>query len=195
MTTNIFSKFTIIGLTISIVSFTGCSSDTNSTEVKSEPQKEVATVIHTPITLKAEIEELEKAVENLETPNHKDVAKQLIEYYENYADLFREDSLAPEMLFRAGNQAVNVEEYDLAIEEYAKVERYYRNYLKRPEAIFLEAFVFETYKNEFGKAEEKYQKLIKQYPDHQLSNQAKESLKYIGVSDEERIRQFEKQNQ
>ena len=195
MITNVLSKFTLISLTITVISFTGCSGDTKSTDANTETQTVETSVIHTPATLKAEIEELEKAVENLDTPNHKDVAYQLIQYYEDYADMFVRDTLAPEMLFRAGNQAVNIEEYDLAIKEYAAVERIYRTYLKRPEAIFLEAFVFETYKNEFGKAEEKYKKLIKQYPDHQLANQAKESLKYIGVSDEERIKQFEKQNQ
>lgn len=195
MTTNVFSKLTVIGLAVAAVSVVGCSNETSSTEITTEKPKTEEVIIHTPVTLKAEIEVLERDVENLDNPNHKDVAIQLIQYYDDYANLFKNDTLAPEMLFRAGNQAVNIQKYDKAIKEYAAVEHNYRNYLRRPEAIFLEAFVFETYKNEYGKAEEKYQKLIKQYPKHQLAIQAKESLKYIGVSDEERIKQFEKNNQ
>ena len=193
MTTLTFSKTIFAGVFTVMLMFTGCSGTepekkTDSISVEEGPR------LHTTESLQKEISELEGSLENPNLPNRIAVSKQLIEYYEDYTNMFSNDKLAPEMLFKAGNQAVNIEEYDLALKEYNLVEEYYRNYLKRPEVLFLQAFVYETYKNEYGKAKERYEKLIKQYPDHELAVQAKESLKYMGISDEERIRQFEKKN-
>ena len=187
-----FSKSTLGGLMLVTLVFTGCAENKDPNTKSKDAEKTENKGVHTPASLLAEITELETVVTDINTPNHTEKSLQLIQYYEDYANMFSNDKLAPEMLFRAGNQAVNLEKYELSIEEYSRVEKKYRYYLKRPEAIFLEAFVYETYLDEYGKAEEKYKKIIKQYPKHELASQAEESLKYIGMSDEERIKQFEK---
>ena len=190
---NIFTSTLFSALLVSAV-FTGCSSDnSSSSDDSSTAVREAEVVTHTPETLHKEIKELEEAVANLDTPNHDKVTMQLIEYYQSYADLFSNNEKAPDMLFKAGNQAVNLQDYTLSLSLYNNVEIHYRNYMKRPECLFLQGFVYESYLNEFGKAKEKYEKLIKQYPKHELAGQAKESIKYLGISDEERIRQFENQ--
>ncbi len=174
-------------MSVLIFGFTGCSDKNES----SNEEVVLESKVHTPESLLMEIEELEKAASNLDLPNHVQVTNQLIQYYEDYAKLFSGNEMAPDMLFRAGNQSVNLENYPKAIELYANVEKHYRQYQKRPECIFLQAFVYETYLNEFGKAKEKYEKLIKQYPDHSLAEQAKQSIDFLGVSDEDRIKQFQ----
>ena len=189
----IFAPVILLGMSLVFVGCENNSSSSNenieSTEIKDVPNT------HTPETFLKEIESLEKAVANPNLPNHDIVALQLVEYYQTYAQLFGNNELAPEMLFRGGNQAVNIQDYNMAITLYAQIESHYSTFQKRPEAIFLQGFVFESYLNEFGKAQEKYEKLIKQYPDHILALQAEESIKYLGISDEERIRQFEKNSE
>ena len=192
MNMHTFSKSILFSFIVVSVFFTGCTDENETNKKNQKTEESVTSKIHTPETLLKEIEDLEAAVANLDTPNHDAVAKQLIEYYQSYAEMFPNNQLAPEMLFKAGNQAVNLQEYDLALTKYFFVEQYYLNYLKRPECLFLQAFVYETYKNEYGKAQEKYELLIEEYPKHELSEQAKISLKYLGMTDEERIKQFEK---
>jgi len=192
MNMHTFSKSILFSFILVSVVFTGCTDENETNKKNQKTEEAVTSKIHTPETLLKEIEDLEAAVANLDTPNHDAVAKQLIEYYQSYAEMFPNNQLAPEMLFKAGNQAVNLQEYDLALTKYFFVEQYYLNYLKRPECLFLQAFVYETYKNEYGKAQEKYELLIEEYPKHELSEQAKISLKYLGMTDEERIKQFEK---
>jgi hypothetical protein len=179
-----FSVF--LGVGLMAIGLFGCGSSDSAEET---PSTDIVRT-HTPETLQKEIEELEHAVSDPDIPNHHKMVLQLIDFYQSYAKIFSTNELAPEMLFRAGNQAVNIEEYDLALQLYAQVEKDYREYLKRPECIFLQGFVFENYKNQLGTSKEAYERLISEYPKHILSEQAKQSISYLGMSDEERVRSF-----
>jgi hypothetical protein len=58
----------------------------------------------------------------------------------------------------------------------------------------LQGFIYDTYTDELGKAKEKYEFLISEYPKHVLVEQAEISIANLGKSDADLIRQFEKQN-
>ncbi len=161
----------------------------NETAAKSEVEK-----VYTEESMQGEITELEKEEMAAKPEMKAPLRERLIGFYLSYADLFPEDSLAPEMIFKAGNQAVNGEEFKKAIGYYQRVVDNYPGYLKRPEAMYMIGFVYDAHLNEKGNAKMAWEKLIAAYPDHILSEQAQQSIEVLGMSDEELIRKFEQQN-
>lgn len=161
----------------------------NHGKAKEEVEK---VVTYTPETLLKEIQIIEQSLDNPNTPQRDELTTQLVDFYLSYADLFSKDPLTPDMVFKAGNQSVNLENFDDALAHYDRVDRNYTAYQKRPESIYLQGFIYDTYKNEYGKAKEKYERLIKLYPKHILAEQATQSIAHLGLSDEEIIRSFEK---
>ena len=176
------------------IGFFACSGNVESnTEVNQSPaENKKETGKYTPESLNAVIMEMEDAIQNPTTPDKEDLRTDLAGFYQSYYTLFSGDSLAPDMLFRAGNMYVNLNRFDEALAMYSTIENKFRGYQKRPESIYLEGFIYDTYKNEFGNAKEKYQILIKDYPNHELAEQAKQSIENLGLTDEEIIRKFEK---
>lgn len=168
------------------------NSTSNEIQEKSNKTENIKT--HTPETLQKVIADLEKDLANPAAANHDAMAKQLVEFYASYVKLFPKDSLAPEMLFRAGNQSVNLNDFTGALTYYAKVENKYVAYVKRPECIYLQGFIYDTYLNEFGKAKEKYESLIEQYPKHELAKQSQYSVQNLGMTEQELIKSFEAKN-
>jgi TolA-binding protein len=69
--------------------------------------------------------------------------------------------------------------------------------VKRPDAIFLKAFIAETGLKDVELAKKSYQGFIKAYPNHVLAQDAQLLLQQLQskVSDEELIRQFEAKEQ
>jgi tetratricopeptide (TPR) repeat protein len=174
--------------------FVGCSESKNPSKEESILKEAIQPVgeTYTPITLGIVILELEESFENPNAPQKEVVASQLVTFYGDYYRLFPNDKNTADMIFKAGNQCVNLKKFDEALEWYNTIDVRYSNYQKRPEALYLQGFVYDTYKNEFGNAEEKYKRLIKLYPNHILTPQAEQSIQNLGLSDVEIIRKFEK---
>ncbi|UTW65933.1 hypothetical protein KFE94_14930 [bacterium SCSIO 12643] len=171
----------------------GCGSEsTNGGEENSDSEKAEEVITYTPETLLKEIQEMEKSLENPTIPQKRELTEQLVEFYLSYADLFPKNPMAGDMVFKAGNQSVNLEKFDDALAHYDRIDKYFQTYQKRPESIYLQGFIYDTYKDEFGKAKEKYERLILLYPNHVLAEQAKQSIAHLGMSDEDIIRSFEK---
>ncbi len=172
----------------------GCGSENAKSreEVKSNPDKVERVVTYTPETLLKEIQEMERSLENPTIPQKRELTEQLIEFYLSYADLFSKNPMAADMVFKAGNQSVNLEKFDDALAHYDRIDKYFQTYQKRPESIYLQGFIYDTYKDEYGKAKEKYERLILLYPNHVLAEQARQSIAHLGMSDEDIIRSFEK---
>ncbi|MFT4753976.1 MAG: hypothetical protein ACI85Q_001532 [Salibacteraceae bacterium] len=183
----------ILAITAIII---GCESAPAEIEVSSQELaiETEAVSTYTPKSLAREILNIEKVLEKSSTPNKQNVREKLVEFYHSYAQLFSGDALSPEMLFKAGNQSVNLEKYQDALMYYSLIENKYYEYQKRPEAIYLQGFIYDTYTDELGNAKEKYSLILERYPKHVLAEQARLSLNHIGKSDEELIREFEKQN-
>ena len=163
-------------------------------EIQNEEVKKEKEGVYTVASMGEVITQMEVDLEKSGTPNKAGVRKTLIEFYESYGNLFSEDKLAPDMLFKAGNQSVNLEKFTEALRFYKSVEDKYSRYQKRPECIYLQGFIYDSYTSQYGKAKAKYEQLIQEYPKHVLTEQAKMSIENLGLSDEEIIRKFEKQN-
>lgn len=165
----------------------------SSTSIKPEEKVEKV-VTYNSESMAAEIEKIEGNLQNPSIPNKEAERKKLVMFYEDYFNLFSNTTAAPEMLFKAGNESVNLQNYQEAIRFYQLVEKHYQGYQKRPECVYLQGFIYDTYTNELGKAKEKYEYLIERYPKHVLAEQAQLSIDNMGKSDEELIRAFEKNN-
>lgn len=172
--------------------FSACTDATPKKEkVVSESSTTEIEKVYNPQSLGAVIHELEQSIEKSNVSQKDMLSGQLIEFYQSYYNLFPNEVNTPEMIFKAGNQCVNLNRFDEALTWYNLIDVKYYTYQKRPEALYLQGFVYDTYKNEYGKAKEKYERLIKLHPDHALASQAKQSIEHLGLTDEEIIRKFE----
>src|SRR6187549_3097640 len=94
--------------------------------------------------LTEKIRQTEKEILNdsSQTVNRKK-AQEMINLYKEYAEKFRQDTMAAEYLFRAGDISNGIGQYREAIEFYKKCSEI-NTYPKQPVAFFLQGFIYET---------------------------------------------------
>lgn len=185
-----------IAIVALLVLFISCTSEEEkvSSENNSEQISAIEDGTYTPKTLGKVIEKKEFELKDKTVPNKAKLRADLVNFYASYHTLFPNDVHTAEMLFKAGNESVNVEDFQSALKYYQVIVEDYPGFVKRPEAIYLQGFIYSAYTNQLGLAKTKFEYLIKKYPHHVFSEQAKLSVAQMGMSDEELIRQFEKQN-
>jgi len=125
-----------------------------------------------------------------------DAAKMLalVNNYGKFANENPDDDLTPGYLFKAGDISMGLEKATLAIEFFDRLIENYPEFEKVAYCYFLRAFVFENNLNDLVSAKAAYILFIEKYPDHEMTDGAKFSLKNLGKSPEELIREFERQN-
>lgn len=109
-----------------------------------------------------------------------------IKAYNDYANTYPKDTLAPEYLFRASDLAQGTRNYKQATIFLEKIISVYPNYRQHADACFVCAFVYDSYlekENGEARAKELYEFVIREYPTSPYADQSKALLKYIGVSD------------
>ena len=116
---------------------------------------------------------------------------ELIETYLGYANSYPQDSLAADYIFKAADVAMTTNRSNQAITLYQRIIEEYPNYRKVPEALFLEAYVYENYLGRLDKAKALYEEFLEKYPDNDFADDAEISLKYLGKSPEELIELFQ----
>jgi tetratricopeptide (TPR) repeat protein len=116
---------------------------------------------------------------------------ELIETYLGFANSYPQDSLAPDYIFKAADVAMTTNRSNQAITLYQRIREEYPNYRKVPEALFLEAYVYENYLGRLDKAKALYEEFLEKYPDNDFADDAEISLKYLGKSPEELIELFQ----
>jgi TolA-binding protein len=142
----------------------------------------------------ADIGEGEKKLFNDSTRElNQAVANKVLENYIYFADKFREDTLAPEYLFRAGDLANGLHNPRQAIEVHDRLIRDYPQFRKTAAAMFMQGFIYETVIRDKEKAKSRYREFINRYPDHQLASSAQASIAQMeaNLTDEELVRMFE----
>lgn len=141
----------------------------------------------------SEISKMETAMK--ETQKVDSVAvTELISAYQNFASKYPDDSLAPENLYKASGLAVGFGRGVQAVELYETIITKYPDYNKVAECYFMEAFTYENVIGNIGKASEYYNKFLVKYPGHELADDAKAAIKFLGKSPEEMVREFEQMN-
>ncbi|MCX6256901.1 MAG: tetratricopeptide repeat protein [Bacteroidia bacterium] len=150
----------------------------------------------TPIQLAQDnIRGLEKKVfpDSLKSLDKKE-AFHLMKAYADYSEKFKQDSLAPVYLFKAGEMAMNIQMGGQAITYLNDVISSFPTYKKTPDALFLIAFIYETMMNNKTKAKETYNQFITKYPDNALAKDARISVQNIDIPLDQLVKQFEEKN-
>lgn len=132
------------------------------------------------------ITELEKKYGNLPQQDTNQV-KEIINAYQNFAQRFPDDSMAPEYLFRAAGACLNDRRLIQSLELYNFVEHEYPNAYRAPYSLFSRAFIFENYIKDLYQADRLYYLFIKKYPKHEMNNDAVIAREYVGRSIKEML--------
>lgn len=114
--------------------------------------------------------------------------------YTDFSDDFPTDPEAPEYLFKAANLSINLGWGQSAIDILNKFISTYPDHAKTPEAYFYKGYVYDNQLNDDVKAGEVYQAYIEKYPNHDFAAAAEASIKNLGKTDEELIKEFEMKN-
>jgi TolA-binding protein len=121
-------------------------------------------------------------------------ANELIAAYIEYAEKFKDSPEAPDYLYKAADISLNTGKSKEALELYNRIIYQYPDYKKVPECLFLVAYIYENFIQNFGKAKEVYELFIAKYPNHDFADDAAISIQNMGKSPEELIRMFEEKN-
>jgi len=112
------------------------------------------------------------------------LSEQLYKEYPTHAD-------TPATLFKAGDIARGLRNPGKAIQLWGFIWRDYPTYEKAPDALFLQAFTFETMLNDQSRAKSYYEQFIEKFPTHKLVEQAQLSIQTLSKSPEDLIKEFE----
>lgn len=110
-----------------------------------------------------------------------------------FARRFSKDAQAPMFFWQAVQVQQKAGQYPQAMALLDAFVKQFPDNVKRPDAIFLKAFIAETGLKDIELAKKSYKGFIQAYPNHVLAQDAQLLLQQLQskVSDEELIRQFE----
>lgn len=124
------------------------------------------------------------------------IGNQMIKAYLDYANIFINDSISPDYLFRSADIASGLGSYDQAIILYNQIVDKYPAYRHTPDALYLEAMVYDSkLSGQDARAKVLYEQLIKDYPKSKLVEDARIAIQNLGKTDEQIIREIEKKNE
>jgi hypothetical protein len=115
----------------------------------------------------------------------------LIRFYSKFYRLSEKDSLAVDMLFKAGEVSMGIGQGPMAVKYFRTITEDHANFYKAPEALFLTGFCEENLNKDTAQARWFYQKFVSDFQNHKLAEDAKFSIQNMGKSDEDLIRMFE----
>lgn len=121
-------------------------------------------------------------------------ALELVQAYLDFAEQNPDDPQSPDYLFKAGDITMNLDNAGKAISIYNRIIYSYPDYEKSPECLFLVAYIHENHLMNYGKAKELYEMFIEKYPDNEFADDAQMSIRNMGKTPEELIKEFEQQN-
>jgi outer membrane protein assembly factor BamD (BamD/ComL family) len=119
-------------------------------------------------------------------------ALKLTKLYNDFAENYPKDSLAPDYLYKSAEIVSNIGDPGKAIVNYDIIIKEYPGYKKVPYCYFMKGFVYDNKLKDIEKAEKAYTQFIEKYPNHDLTDDAEMSIKFLGKSNEEIIKEFEK---
>ncbi len=118
-----------------------------------------------------------------------DIEKLEQKYY-LYVTCYPKDSLAPEMLFRAGTLHLKTNKGHEAIADFDRLVQEYPDFAKNGEACFYKAFTYENILMQLDSAKIAYENFIKTYPEDHLVTDAQLCIQYLGMNAEDIVATF-----
>lgn len=139
-----------------------------------------------------EIAQLEKALKGDSSvrPDYSK-AEKMIDLYQSYANKFPDDTLSASYLFKAADISAHLNKINQACDLFNMVAVKYPESFRAPYAVFMQAFLYETSLNNIDMAREKYNTFISKYSNHELWDDANQSLANLGIPVEELVKQWD----
>ncbi len=129
--------------------------------------------------------------------NNKAKAEQFLEMAEGYADLIETEN--PEkfvsLLMKAAGLAKTIDNPTKSLQLYSSIVERLPGHPKTPTALFMTGFIYENDLGKLDKAKEAYMEFLKRFPKDEFADDAQNSLKMLGKSPEDIIKEFEKNQQ
>ena len=119
------------------------------------------------------------------------LAANMILAYTEFVDEFPEDQQSPDYLFKAADVSINVFHSQQTIKLFNRVINEYPKDKRAAQALFLKAFTFDNYMQEYDSAKIYYEEFLIKYPQHSFANDAEMSLENLGKSPEEIVKGFD----
>lgn len=113
--------------------------------------------------------------------------------YIHFADENLNDTLSGTYLFKAADLSVGLNEPDVAVQLLERIILKFPNHPKVAQALFYQAFIYDTQLHLVENAKEKYRIFTQKFPNDQMAPSAKATLMQLeaGLSDEDLVRMFE----
>ncbi len=118
-------------------------------------------------------------------------AQEMIQTYDSFVELYPDDSLAAEYLYKGSELAMNLQMSGRAIEGFQKILDNYHDFDKIALCVFLQAFIYENHMQQYDQAKQLYREFLETYPGHELAEDAMVSIQNMGKSLEELIKSWE----
>jgi tetratricopeptide (TPR) repeat protein len=121
----------------------------------------------------------------------------LMDLYLAFAEEFPQDSLAPELLFRCADIAVNSQQEKYAITLYQRIYDEFPDHAFRPIALLNQALVYDNM-GDADHAKPLYEQFLVMFPDDPYATDVKYLLEMVGKSPEELellMQEFENQEE
>ena len=115
----------------------------------------------------------------------------LVREYARFYQADGRDSLATDMLFKAGEVSMGIGQGHLAVKYFKLISGDHPEFEEAAEALFLCGFCSENLNADTAEARFYYEAFLKQFPEHHLVKDAQFSLLNMGRSDAELIEMFE----
>ena len=112
--------------------------------------------------------------------------------YDEYASYFPKEDKSPEYLFKAGEIANSMRFPEPAINYLSRLVTNYPSYKNIPYAIFMKGMIYDDQLKDTANARKMYQEVINRFPNTQMAEDSKSSIKNLGKSVEDLVKEFEK---
>jgi len=141
------------------------------------------------------ISQLEKNMFNADWSLNVDKGRELVAAYCQYVDENPESEKSETYLFKAVDVSMNLPDVDKTFEIIDKFLAKYPNNSRAPQVMFTKALIYDDNLRDYDKARKCYEMFIEKYPDHELVRDAEASLRNLGKTPEELIKEFESRMQ
>lgn len=139
----------------------------------------------------SDLKEAEKTLFNEDQSLNEDVAPQVVEKYCKFVEQNPDDSLADEWLYHALEINVMMKDAQKSEELCNQLLKQYPQSHWAPVSLFLMGnYVYDSQLNDTAKAHAAYQRLIDEYPDNKLVEDAKKSIEFLGWTPEQIMNHF-----
>lgn len=142
----------------------------------------------------AQIDSLETVLLNDSLGLNEAAAANLTKAYLQFADTYSKDTLSVDYLFKAADVMRGMFRFMDAVQTLNLITKRYPNHDKAAVALFYAGFILHTDSDQNRMAVDYFDRLIEEYPDHPMADEARNILPMLKMSDEQ-ILEFLKSTQ